>query len=680
MANKIITISFPYIGKYTDLFKEFLENFGVNVILPPKITDKTIKIGTRYSSEMMCLTGDTKVTVEDFTSKPIKDIKIGDNVLTHKGRFRKVTHFFSRNYNDEIVNINCGGLLNFNITPKHPILSLSSKNLEDSPKFIQSQKLKRGDFLVIPIPKLKRNRQFLEWSKEYKYPLKYKFNKFYFLPNILRVLGYYLAEGSIIYNRRKTISTEGISFVFNSEEEKYIQEIIKIINDNFTCFLSQRSQKSSVKEILVYSKVLADIFRYLCGENSDEKKIGKELMQLNPKLQLELVKGFFRGDGHLEKKTNHYSCATVSNDLANQLFWILIRNNIKPSFFTGKLNNRKRHYILKIFNRGDINFIDNTIILSEKLRLKQYKYIKKEGYILVPIRSITKKKFKGRVYNLEVAGDNSYVANFLAVHNCFPYKVTLGNFIELLEQNHEIDYLIMYDSRGRCRFRHYYILQKQTLEKLGFKTKMIALNLKNLLNIPKTLNPKLNKAQIIKHYFWLYKKIRQISKHNEMAKDKPNILLIGEIYTCLEPAINYHLEERLRKFGINLINSVNLFSFVIDSVKNVISYTCFRDKYYLRAKNYLNGPIGGHGVENIASVLKYLNKDIEGVIWLRPLSCMPETTIDPIIKTICQENNLPLLIFDIDESNFALNIETRLETFIEQVKLDYETKKMLPRV
>lgn len=263
---------------------------------------------------------------------------------------------------------------------------------------------------------------------------------------------------------------------------------------------------------------------------------------------------------------------------------------------------------------------------------------------------------------------------------CFPYKVTLGNFIELLEQNHEIDYLIMYDSRGRCRFRHYYILQKQTLEKLGFKTKMIALNLKNLLNIPKTLNPKLNKAQIIKHYFWLYKKIRQISKHNETAKNKPNIVLIGEIYTCLEPDINYHLEERLEKFGVNFINSVDLFSFIIDSVKSIVSYTYFRDKYYLRAKSYLNGPIGGHSIENIASLLKYAEKDVEGVIWLRPLSCMPETTIDPIIKTICQENNLPLLIFDIDESNFALNIETRLETFIEQVKLDYETKKMLPRV
>lgn len=261
---------------------------------------------------------------------------------------------------------------------------------------------------------------------------------------------------------------------------------------------------------------------------------------------------------------------------------------------------------------------------------------------------------------------------------CFPYKVTLGNFIELLEKNPQVDYLLMYDSQGRCRFRHYYILQKQTLERLGFKTKMLALNLKNLLNLPKIINPKLTKLQIIQRYFWLYKQIKQQSGQNELSKDKPNILIIGEIYTCLEPAVNYHLEERLEKFGVNFINSVNLLSFLIDSVKNMISYTFFRDKYYLKAKTYLNGPIGGHGLENIASLFKYVEGGVvDGAIWLRPLSCMPETTIDPIIKTISQEKGVPLLIFDIDESNFALSIETRLETFIEQVKLDYENKKML---
>jgi len=251
---------------------------------------------------------------------------------------------------------------------------------------------------------------------------------------------------------------------------------------------------------------------------------------------------------------------------------------------------------------------------------------------------------------------------------CFPYKVTLGNFIEALEEHPEIEYLLMYNSLGRCRFRHYHILQKQTLENLGYKAKMVALSYKNFLSLPKQLNPKLNTIQIIRSYWQLYKNIKNLSKINKISKDKPNVILIGEVYTCLENSINYDIEERLEKFGINLINTVELYSFVNDQIKSFISGDFFAGKYRQLAKKYLDGPIGGHGLGNIEHLLKYIDKGIQGAVWFRPLSCMPETTIDPIIKHVCQESNIPLLVFDVDESNFALNIETRLETFVEQVK------------
>jgi predicted nucleotide-binding protein (sugar kinase/HSP70/actin superfamily) len=255
---------------------------------------------------------------------------------------------------------------------------------------------------------------------------------------------------------------------------------------------------------------------------------------------------------------------------------------------------------------------------------------------------------------------------------CFPYKVTLGNFIEVLQVHPEIDYLTMYDSQGQCRFRHYYILQEQTLKKLGFKAQMAVLNYKNIFKLPQTLNPELNKIQIIKEYWRAFKKLKELSKRNLLKENMPNILIIGEIYTCVEPSINYGLEERLKKYGVNCINSVDLFSFVTESFNKIFGFG-LRKRYLRKAKKYLNGPLGGHGIENIASLLEYIDKGIDGAIWLRPLTCMPETTVDPIIKHLCHEKDIPLLIFDIDESNFALNIETRLETFIEQVKLDYES-------
>jgi predicted nucleotide-binding protein (sugar kinase/HSP70/actin superfamily) len=260
---------------------------------------------------------------------------------------------------------------------------------------------------------------------------------------------------------------------------------------------------------------------------------------------------------------------------------------------------------------------------------------------------------------------------------CFPYKVTLGNFIEAIEEHPEIEYLLMYNTLGRCRFRHYHILQKQALEDLGYKIKMVVLSKNNFLKFPKQFNLKLNKIQIIKNYWHLYKNIKEVSKTKKILEEKPNVIVIGEIYTCIENSSNYDIEKRLEDFNINLINTVNLYSFFKDAFKSRILGGFLAGKYHQLAQKYLDGPIGGHGLENIKYLLEYIDKGIQGVVWFRPLSCMPETTIDPIIKKICLQKNVPLLIFDIDESNFALNIETRLETFVEQVKskYKYETEK-----
>lgn len=49
---------------YTDLYKNLLENLGVEVLLPPPITEKTIRLGVKYSSLMMC--HPFKVTLGSF--------------------------------------------------------------------------------------------------------------------------------------------------------------------------------------------------------------------------------------------------------------------------------------------------------------------------------------------------------------------------------------------------------------------------------------------------------------------------------------------------------------------------------------------------------------------------------------------------------------------------------------
>ncbi len=48
-----------------------------------------------FQQEWYCFPGWTQITTSDGL-KPIKDIKIGDFVLTHTGRFRPVTNLMNR--------------------------------------------------------------------------------------------------------------------------------------------------------------------------------------------------------------------------------------------------------------------------------------------------------------------------------------------------------------------------------------------------------------------------------------------------------------------------------------------------------------------------------------------------------------------------------------------------------
>ena len=107
-----------------------------------------------------CVTGSTNITVENYLQKPIQNIKVGEKVLTHKGRFKKVTHKFCRNYQGPILKVDCGGKLKLEITPEHPVrlfrwspkLKIVSRKEE---KFYTSEAPIEGEFIPIVDAKVK---------------------------------------------------------------------------------------------------------------------------------------------------------------------------------------------------------------------------------------------------------------------------------------------------------------------------------------------------------------------------------------------------------------------------------------------------------------------------------------------------------------------------------------------
>lgn len=78
--------TFPTMGVYTPIFKELVEDLGFEVILPPPITQETIKLGARHSSNMICFP--YKVTLGNL----IQGLDLGADTIiaTGLGNLNKV--------------------------------------------------------------------------------------------------------------------------------------------------------------------------------------------------------------------------------------------------------------------------------------------------------------------------------------------------------------------------------------------------------------------------------------------------------------------------------------------------------------------------------------------------------------------------------------------------------------
>jgi len=434
-----------------------------------------------FAMNLICLKGNTKITTNPiYTSTPIKEIKIGQKVLTHTGKFKPVEQVFERKYQGEMIKIETSNLKKLDITPQHSILGLKRedikcyqsysrdniaickppeerscnkrctkyKNFSWNPKFIPAEDLREGDFIATPLPLeiQKNNSVSIDYSLVKTEPKIFRpfkrINKFIFKPDLLRLLGYYLAEGNIQYNRarwnKKIKYPCGVTFVFNINEQNYVGDIKNIISQNFRNLnvTVEKIPRRHTLTISIYSKALAEFIKYLCGSGVNKKKLSPELLNLEPSLQKEILKGFFRGDGQVrirnkntpgfEKKGNRYVAATVSEDLAHQLYWLLLRNKTKCTLYkrSDKTKGGKYAYIISIYGK-ELNKLEDKILVNpQKQGYKSFIY---KNWFFEPIKKIKKYKFNGMVYNLNVKDDHSYVANLVGAGNC---AAGTGSFLD----------------------------------------------------------------------------------------------------------------------------------------------------------------------------------------------------------------------------------------------------------
>jgi len=209
------------------------------------------------------------------------------------------------------------------------------------------------------------------------------------------ILGLYLAEGST--------GDSSIDFHISSDEKDILNKIEKFAKF-FDLYCSNKINRGKSKTVRVFSRVLSRFFKSVCGSGCENKKLDDKLFKLivsNENLRMAFHSGLYAGDGtkKLSEKIK-YSYTTTSIALSNQILFLNYLENEFPIFFHGKPKNRKECFTISI---SDGKFKD---------------YVETDNDFRIPIRNIDIVKYKGNVYDIEVANGESFLTEAGEVHNC----------------------------------------------------------------------------------------------------------------------------------------------------------------------------------------------------------------------------------------------------------------------
>jgi len=399
---------------------------------------KIIKNGGNISVSMGCFTDPNyPILVKDKGYINISDVKEGDYVLSHKGNWKKVTEIMRHKYTGEIHKLDIKGLpFPIELTDNHPMMAKSFKmesNNKDRP-YLTPEQFEKVEFDWIHTGCLEKGDhiQYIE--------TKYNTNEYTAIgdEDLARIMGFYLAEGSIQYCKENINTTY---FTCNIDDEM-VRIIPKILNKSFpdiNCSVKPKNNSKYSVTLGVFSSKLSKFLKSFIWTGAHKKTIPPEIFVSNRNVKLAFLGAWLSGDGWLDSKGAHWSSCNRSLVLLGRD--LLMSCGIPSSIYkikhpagSGFSTNETIEYTLNISTMNCEPLTPYSEMKLSKLP-ELISERKKNGNSAIRINSDSTKSYsiKGinsrhvedlMVYNLEVEDDHSYTAAGLVSHNCrVPYDV-----------------------------------------------------------------------------------------------------------------------------------------------------------------------------------------------------------------------------------------------------------------
>ncbi len=249
----------------------------------------------------------------DRGNKSIEEIQVGERVLTHEGHYRRTKHIQKRPYSGDLYTIEVVGRCHQPITAteEHPFLTVSRKyqnerNTSFNPEWKPVSEIAVKDYLCYQIDTTEDVQQ----QRRFTMPVgtggegQYRGEELLVDcdEKLFRLIGYYLAEGSIS-------GGSYLNFSFHSEEHEYIEDVKQLLDDVFgelDCQVRTFHHSTNNGTTVRANSVWLCRFFQDFGTSSKNKRIPSWVRHESREKQKALLVGLYRGDGNYYNQQNSH--------------------------------------------------------------------------------------------------------------------------------------------------------------------------------------------------------------------------------------------------------------------------------------------------------------------------------------------------------------------------------------
>jgi intein/homing endonuclease len=393
---------------------------------------QALESGKDVPVSMGCFTAGHKLTLDDGSTILLEHAQLGDRVLTHTGAHYPITHVFEKApYTGRLYKLSARTVEDIEATEEHPFFvvraaqightgyktfrlnydALAELDVPAAAEWVAAKDLEVGDYLVTPVNMTEELPDYMSVA-------------------LARLLGYYAAEGHV----RMTPAGRFCSVCFSvNRADAAVEEIPRRcaelgISPNCIRVNDSTSSQHAVA-ITVTDSELAYRCADLCGQKAKQKRLSQELMLLPMSYQLEFLGALINGDGcaGTGSQTGALYISTAYTFYRDQLRHLLARVGVTPGVNTithragvGKSTYSTVEFQVYVPKTDASVLAPYTVkgVRDETTGRRGGRRVRVGDFILTPIDAIQTRDVQDEpIFNIEVACDNSYVINGIAVHN-----------------------------------------------------------------------------------------------------------------------------------------------------------------------------------------------------------------------------------------------------------------------